>query len=206
MKQLKNWMSVAIVLASVAASRSAPQRAPRPAPVAKRPPASTQPTSEVAKAQAELQQVEKRLWAAFEQTDDYQKADAALKAAQADFEAAEKAAVEQIKGKPEYQAALDAEQKVEEEQVTARTAEAGGATIDPTLATRAMDARMAVHKLESDAGDNDPAAKAAKEKVQTARQAVNALRSKYDATLRADPEYVAARKALDTARAQARHT
>lgn len=157
---------------------------------------------EVIKAQEDLSAVEKRLRDDFEKGDDFTKADAALKQAQGDYDAAVKAAVDKIKDKPEYAAAVDALKKVEDEQITARLNP--GAKVDPELAGRVMDARMAVHKLEIDAGDADPAAKDAKAKVIAAKEAMGALRGKFDESMRQDADYVAAKKALDDARAAAR--
>ncbi|HZZ44353.1 MAG TPA: hypothetical protein VFE58_15570 [Tepidisphaeraceae bacterium] len=178
-----------------AAPRSSPSATPRPAP-------TTAPTSEVAKDQIALEQVEKRLRTTYEQGDDFQKADAAYKQTQTDYDTAVKAAIEKIKTNPEYTAAVDAKQKAEADQLAART---DNSTPDPATATKVMDARMAVHQLETNAGDADPAAKDAKAKLQAAKDAVNVLRSKFDQTMRTDPDYIAAKKTLDDARAQAHH-
>ena len=179
-----------------------PSPAARPAPVARRTPTSN-PSSALTKATTELEQVEKRLRTAYEQTDDFQKADAAVKEAQANYDAAVKAAVEKVKDQPEFAAALENQRKVEDEQFAVRSNP--GAKVDPELATRVMDARTAVRKLEIQAGDADPAAKEAKAKVLAAKEALNAVRAKLDTAMRSDPDYIAARKAVDDARAQSHH-
>jgi hypothetical protein len=171
--------------------------------VARKQPSSNPASGAVAKAAAELEQVEKRLRAGYEQSDEFQKADAAVKEAQAAHEAAVKAAVEKVKDQPEFAAALAAQRKVEDEQFAIRANP--GAKADPDLATRVMDARTAVHKVEIQAGDADPAAKEAKAKLQQAKDQMNAVRAKFEQEMHAQQDYVEAKKALDDARAQARH-
>ena len=180
--------------------REAPHReAPHREATAQR---STTVSPEVVKAQQELEAVEKRLRGEFEKGDEYVKADGDLKQAQAEYDAAVKAAVDKVKEKPEYAAAVEALKKVEDEQLSYRLNP--GAAVDPALATRLMDAKMAVHKLEMDAGDSDPAAKEAKGKVIAARGVVNGLRGKFEASMRQNADWQAAKKALDDARAAAR--
>jgi hypothetical protein len=192
------------VLGLVAAARPVHREAPhreaphREAVAVQRPGVSP----EVVKAQQELEGVEKRLRGEFEKGDEYVKAEGDLKQAQGEYEAAVKAAVDKVKEKPEYAAAVEALKKVEEEQLAYRLNP--GATVDPALATRLMDAKMAVHKMEMDAGDTDPAAKEEKGKVLAARGVVNGLRGKFEASMRQDADWQAAKKALDDARAAAR--
>lgn len=195
-------LMVVPVLALVAAkgARPAPHPAPARQPVSH--PAQQKPTAspEVIKAQEDLDAVEKRLRGEFEKSDDYTKADAALKQAQADYDAAVRSAVEKIKDKPEYAAAQDTLRKVEEEQLAHRLNPS--AAPDPELAGRVMDARMAVRKMELDAGDADPAVKEAKGKLTTAKEAMVQLRAKFEASMKENADYVAAKKALDDAKAK----
>jgi chromosome segregation ATPase len=194
------FVSLVTVGAASPHADGAPARAPRPTPARRAP--STAPTGPVAKATAELEQVEKRYRASFAETDEYKRAEADVKAAQAEHEAAIRAAVEKVKDQPEFAAALEALKKVEDEQFAIRSNP--GAKAEPDLAARAMDARTAVHKLEIQAGDVDPAAKEAKAKLQAAKDALNAVRSRFEQEMHAQQDYTEAKKALDDARAQAR--
>jgi hypothetical protein len=198
------WLVPAVLVLGGAGPRQPQPRheVTHPARAAVKGRASTQQSAEVMKAQAELEAVEKRMRAEFEAGEDFQKADAALKQAQGEYDAAEKGAVEKLKERPEYKAALEAQAKVEDDVATARLNPA--AKPDPELATRLMDARMAVRKLEADAGDADPAVKAAQQKVQAAKEVVGQMRGKFDEQMRGNAEWQEKKKALDEARAQAR--
>jgi len=136
---------------------------------------------------------------AFEKGGDYTKASGELKKSQDAYDAAYKAMVTKLSDQPAYAAAVGEQTKAESDLAAARAASADRAE-SAALAAQAMDARKVVHKLEADAADKDQAVKDAKAKIAASKSAVDALKKTFEETLKADPEYAAAKQAVDAAR------
>ncbi|HZZ44354.1 MAG TPA: hypothetical protein VFE58_15575 [Tepidisphaeraceae bacterium] len=160
---------------------------------------TTSPSDAFAKAQANLTQVERRLWANFEKSDDYTKAATDLKTAQDAYDTTFKSSVTKLTGNPDYTSAIEAQNQAEAALAAART---NGDSNIPSLAIAVMEAKKTVHQLESKAAEQDPEVKEAKTKIADAKAAVDALRKGFSDTIKSDPDYVAAVKAVDESRPQ----
>lgn len=165
------------------------------------PQATTEPASQLGKAQLALTQVERRLWAEFVKQDDYVKAKGALSAAQDNYDAAYKAMVTKLGDKPEYAAATQDQQAAEAALSAARKDPATSQDMIADLAVKARDARAAAHKLEGEAAEKDETLKDAKAKIAEAKSAVDALRKGFMDSLKSNPDYIAAQQAVDEAKA-----
>jgi hypothetical protein len=158
---------------------------------------TTAPSTALAKAQVGLEQVERRLWAGFEKGADYVKAQQDLKGAQDGYDAAYRAMVGKLGERPEYGAAVERQREAEEKMKGAK----GGAGA-AAAAAEVMAARTAVHKMEAEAAEKDEAVKGAKGKVAEAKGVIDGLRKGFAETIKSDPDYVAAEKAVEEAKGQ----
>lgn len=178
--------------------RQEQQQKNQPPPPPPQPRPTTSPSTLIAKAQRDLDTVEKRLRTAFEKGDDYVSASAALKSAQDSYDVAYATMVVKLGDTPDYAAAVRAQKQAESDAAAARRD--GQATADS--AGRVMEARKTVHKLESDAADKDDTVKAAKAKVAEAKTAVDDLRKAFQEKMKEDPDYLAALEAVEEAKAK----
>jgi len=171
---------------------------PPPAP-ADAPPAH-QANPELAKAVADLQDLDKKLKGEFEASPEYTQALADVKQAQTDYDAAAK---EALAGNERYTAGVAAQKDLESKLDAARKNSDERASI-ATLAIDAMNNRMAVRHLEEDACAADPKARDAKTKLKTAQDALSKMRHDFQASLSTNADYAAAKKAVDDARTPAK--
>ena len=106
-----------------------------------------------------------------------------------------------LKTRPDYIAALAAKIKAEDDLDALRNS--GTATDDQisTAADNSMNARTAVTQIETSAMTNDPTVLDAKAKLAVAAAAVADQRNKEELAVQADPDWQAAKKQFDDAKA-----
>ena len=155
---------------------------------------------EHAKRIAELNLVVTKLRQVFNTSPEMVEATAAQKKAQSAYAAAKAKVLESLRTKPEYVAAVairdQARQKLKELQES---------NAQPDQITLAAEARLAaettVDKMENEAYEADAATKEAKSANLTAGMNLSVIRRKFDEDLKTNPDYAAAKSAVETAAA-----
>jgi DNA polymerase II large subunit len=153
--------------------------------------------TEIQKANAQLVAVTAKLRAKFEETQDYKDAAAEQQTAHTDYNAAQKSVQESLASNPQYAAALEARKQAEDKLAAARSE--SPETV-PQLATEAMKARVAVKDIEKNLGGKDESLVKSKAQMDAADEKVAKLHASFEASMKTDPDYVAAKSALDAAR------
>lgn len=156
---------------------------------------------ELAAAQKELNGVADKLRARFEQSDEWKQAQADLKAAQTERDAAIAPALEKVRASAEHKAASDAKTKAAAEVDRLRAAGSTGPEV-AAAARATAEASGAVQKLEADAIAADPAAKAAAAKALESGTNCADLLKKFNDSIKLSPEFEQATKRVEDARAK----
>jgi hypothetical protein len=158
----------------------------------------TEARAERKKAEDNLASVAARVRAESDKSPEMAQALANVKAAEAEYTAAAKPSLEKVQATPEYKAANEARSH-DQVQIDQLHGTAGAEAQIAALAQDAMAQASAANKLESDAVAKDPAALAAKAKVTAANAKLGELRGQMNGSLTKNPDWVAAKKALDDA-------
>jgi hypothetical protein len=153
--------------------------------------------TEIQKANAQLQTVTANLRAKFEETQDYKDAAAEQQTTHTDYNAAMKSVQDSLASNPQYTAAVEARKQAEDKLAAARTESPESV---PQLATESMKARVAVKDIEKTMGGKDEALVKSKAQMDAADEKMAKLHAGFEASMKTDPEYVAAKSALDAAR------
>jgi len=161
----------------------------------------TDAQSDVTRAQAALTEVVTKLRTDFEAGKDWQDAQAAQKAAQAEFEAAKKPVVEAVKRNFKYQTAEKERAEAEKELADLRAKNVIG---DPILkaVNKQADAASEMMKIENEALNADAKVVEARKKLAEATQAVAMLKKQFDSSLTTDAGWMEAKKGVDMAQEQ----
>ena len=161
----------------------------------------TDAQADVTKAQAALAEVVSKLRTDFEAGKDWQDAQAALKQAQMEFEAAKKPVIEAVKKNFKYQTAEKEKIAAEKELADLRTNNVIG---DPILkaVNKQADAISEMMKMENDAMNADPKVVEARKKLAEATTAVALLKKQFDSSVGTDAGWQENKKAVDMAQEQ----
>jgi hypothetical protein len=108
-----------------------------------------------------------------------------------------------LAGKPGYQAAQSLAAEARHKVETLRTQSSATAQERLTAAQAALAARDAVTKMESEALSADEQVSAARQEYAQAAASLAGLRAQFEVAMKADPDYLHARKSLEDARAKA---
>jgi hypothetical protein len=137
----------------------------------------------------------------FEGGKDWQDAQAALKAAQAEFDAAKKPVIEAVKRDFKYQQAEKERVEAEKELADLRARNVIG---DPILkaVNKQADATSEMMKLETNAMNADAKVVEARKKLAEATQAVALLKKQFDSSLTTDAGWMENKKTVDMAQEQ----
>jgi hypothetical protein len=174
---------------------------PPPPPDSSSAPPSTQP-SDLQLAAAAMQKAQKAAIAKFESSPEWTAAATELETDRAAVEAETDVAAASLKADPDYQKALDASAKAEKD-LDDQRANAGVTPEEITeAANKAMVARSAVSQMKLEASSKDPKLVADKAKLSKATTAMNELRKGEKAAVEADPDWQAAKKDYDDAKAK----
>ena len=165
------------------------------------PPAS-QPADPITVATAAMDAAAKKARAAFESGDEWKAANDNCQAARDAYHAASTNVTAALKTRPDYVAAVAAKTKAEDDLDALRNAGATGDQIS-AAADNAMTARTAVTQIESTASTSDPTVVDAKAKLTAANAALAEERKKEELAVQADPDWQAAKKQYDDAKANA---
>ena len=150
-------------------------------------------------AQKELDVVSDKLKQKFEASDEWTQAQAKLKDAREARDKSVAPVTDALHKTPAYQAAISEKEKAASE--IARLRQNGASAAEMTAAaTKVTAATAAVNKLEADAINNDPAAKAASQEFADAGANCGKLRQKFLESIKTTPEFTSAKEALDSAR------
>lgn len=141
---------------------------------------------------ATVKAIEARIRSAFEQRDEWIKARADLKAAQAALEAAKKPVMAKLAAKPEYRKAVEAQQKAEAERDALRNSRATDKLY--AAAQKAIDANFAVVQMENAALAADPKVQEAQKRLDAAEALAAALNQQLQQELETNAEWVEAKK------------
>jgi len=166
--------------------------------------AAAQADDELSNSQKALAGVVSALRQAYEGSPDYVAANTALTDAQGIYQAEVTGVLANLAQRSDYQAIIKAKQAAQDAVERARDS---GVTDDPTvlaeLATPMLIQASAQQKLESDAFDASSSLQAAKNRLASARQAMDSLKGAIEDAIRANPKYADAKLAVDTARIKA---
>jgi hypothetical protein len=143
---------------------------------------------------ATVRAITARMKADFEQRNEWIKAQADLKAAQAAHEAARKPVLAALAKKPEYRKALEAKQKAEAERDALATTNSRSSDKLYEAAGKAIDANFIVVKMENDALAADPNVQQTLKQLNAAQDAVAALNKQFEQELETSLEWVEAKK------------
>ena len=163
-------------------------------------PPTTRPVgNELAITQAKLKAIEAKLQKGFEDSPELKAAVDRVIQAQAACDAARARIVASLSGNPDYQAAV--QQRATAQQAFDQARQSNELSQDQVaiLAQQAMTARAAVMKMENDAMAADPSA--AEKNLAAAKDALQQLRQKHHDSIKNDPDWKAAEKELEDARA-----
>jgi hypothetical protein len=150
-------------------------------------------------AQAKLKEVNDADWAKFQQGADWTAAQSKLTSAQSDLDTAKQAANDAVNNNPDYQTAVAAQKKAEDDLATAKAGDdATPETLSP-LATAVLQAKINLKKVQGDALGNDTGVQTASEKLELAQHDVDMLKLKYQQSLLTDKSYVSAKAGVDAA-------
>lgn len=152
--------------------------------------------AEVVRAQKEVNRVKGRVTAKYESKEEWETAKAALKSAEAAYDAARKKAVVKLYASPEYKAAKDKQLKSEQ----ALQSLQGNSRADPKSLEKAqqdrLEAGIALRNMETAALAAEPKVAENKAKLAEAKKAWDALQDELKEALEQDPEYLAAQEQL----------
>jgi chromosome segregation ATPase len=166
--------------------------------------AAAQADDELSNAQKALAGVVIALRQAHEDSPDYVAANVALAGAQNAYQAELSGVLADLARRSDYQAVIKSKQAAEDAVQRARDS---GATDDPgmlaALAAPMLIQASAQRKLEAEAFDASPSLQAAKNRLASARQAMDSLKQGLEDAIRADPKYADAKLAVDSARSKA---
>jgi hypothetical protein len=162
----------------------------------------TKATSELSKAEDNLGSIAPKLRKEFEATSAWQSAQADLKSAQAEYDAARTPVLEALRQKPAYVAARDVKDRAEADRNVVVNDASSTTEQRAAAATAVLNAGTVVTKMEADALAADPKVVAAHEKLLAANAKVQALEKEFDASIRNNADWKAARKAMDDATAK----
>ena len=141
---------------------------------------------------------------AYEDSPDYVAAKVALHGAQNACQAESAAVLAELARRPDYQAIVKAKQAAQDAVQRARDS---GTTDDPAtlaaLAAPMLVQASAQQKLETQALDASSSLQSAKYRLACAKQAMDSLKRAVEDAIRADPKYVDAKLAVDSARSKA---
>jgi hypothetical protein len=154
-------------------------------------------TAEVNKAQSEQNAIVGKLRVEFERTPDWKTAQAKLKSAQTEFDAARRASLDAMADRPAYRAARAARQQAEADREALRANPTASQDERVRVAKAAFDSAQALAKFESDAIAADPATKAAAAKVAEAKAAAAELLKTFEASCAQNADWQAAQKVID---------
>jgi hypothetical protein len=164
-------------------------------------PPATQPTDPVSVASAAMAAAAKKARAEYETGADWKTANDNWASARDACNSATANVTIALKTRPDYIAALAARTKAEDDLDALRNS--GTATDDQisAAADNAMAARTAVTQIETSAKTNDPTVLDAKAKLAVATAAMADQRNKEELAVEADPDWQAAKKQFDDAKA-----
>ncbi len=162
------------------------------------PTTSPSDNSQAQQALRDMKDAESSIDQMYETSSAWLSAQAAIKQAQSDYDAACIPVIESLKIQPAYQAAVDAQTKAQAD-LTDMQANGSSAQV-ADAAQAAMQAKSAVKDLEQKAIATDPTAADAKSRLNAAYAALAELRQKEQEAVRSDPTWLAAKKQLDAAR------
>ena len=164
-------------------------------------PPATQPADPVSLASAAMAAAAKKARAEYETGADWKTANDNWASARDALHTASANVTVALKTRPDYVAALAAKIKAEDDLDALRNS--GTATDDQisAAADNSMNARTAVTQIEASAMTNDPTVLDAKAKLAIATAAVADQRSKEELAVQADPDWQAAKKQFDDAKA-----
>ncbi|MGA2439880.1 MAG: hypothetical protein ABSH08_02890 [Tepidisphaeraceae bacterium] len=165
---------------------------------------AAQADEELSKAQWAMAGVVDALRQSYQASPDYIAANTALTGAQSDYRAELNGVLANLAQRSDYQAIVKAKQAAQDEVQRARES---GVTEDPAiltaLATPMLIQASAQMKLQTEALDASSSVRAAKNRLASARQAMDSLKRALEDALRADPKYADAKLAFDTAKSKA---
>lgn len=153
----------------------------------------------IADAEAKMTAAAAKARATYEATPDWTNAMAAYLQARSDYNSALTQANKNLMSNADYAAAVDARDKAEAQLDTLRSNGASGDDI-ASAAAAAMAARTQVTKMKGPALATDAGVMAAQGKLTAATAALNQQRVQEQAAVDADPDYQAAKKALEDAK------
>ena len=162
----------------------------------------TKATADLSSAENSLNSIAPKLRKDFEATPAWQTAQAELKTAQVEYDAARKPVLEALHQKPAYIAARDAKDKAEADRNALVSDSAAPADQVTAAATAVLNAGTVVSKMEAETLAVDPKVAAAHTKLLAANAKVQALEKEFDASIKNNSEWKAARKAHDDATAK----
>ena len=164
-------------------------------------PPATQPADPVSIASAAMAAAAKKARAEYEAGADWKTANDNWASARDAVHTASANVAVALKTRPDYVAALAAKTKAEDDLDALRNS--GTATDDQisAAADNSMNARTAVTQIEASASSNDPTVLDAKAKLAVAAAAVADQRNKEELAVQADPDWQAAKKQFDDAKA-----
>jgi hypothetical protein len=158
-------------------------------------------------AQRELEKIGEKLRPKFESSQEWTDAQAALKQAQADRDAAVKPVLDRVHQSDAYKSALATKQKTSAELTRLRAATPPASDPQIADATKAsLDAAQAVAQLENDAVANDAGSKEASAKLALAAAKVGQLRQQFQASIKSSDEYKQAKQAIADAKSAREQT
>jgi hypothetical protein len=173
--------------------KSSPAAKPAPPP----PPPANPAYAELADAKRALKVIHDKLFAAYQQTQPWADATTKVSSARDELEAAKKAAREALSSNPDYQAAVAAKQKAQDDLTAAKASPDSTPESITGPATAVMEASGKISALENDAFSNDSAIIAAQANVTAAKAGLDAEKQEFEASLPSDPDYAAAKKLVD---------
>ncbi|MFI5382267.1 MAG: hypothetical protein ACHRHE_23475 [Tepidisphaerales bacterium] len=162
----------------------------------------TKATTDASKAQDTLNGIVPKLRKEFEASASWQSAQADLKAAQAEYDAARAPVLDALRQTPAYAAARDAKDKAEADRNAVVNDPASTTEQRMAAATAVLNAGTAVTKMEAEALAANTKVTAAHEKLIAANNKVQSLEKEFDASIRSNSDWKAARKAVDDANAK----
>jgi len=133
---------------------------------------------------------------AFESSSDFVAAQAKLAAAQKEYRNAADRVLVIAADRPDYIAAMHSRREAEARLELLRSSHSANATEMSRVANEVMTASAAAHEVEAQALASDQKVQAAKQQMQSARDDVARLRSKFTASLVNDSEWRNSREAM----------
>lgn len=162
--------------------------------------------SEVVKASSAVNLAAVDLHRTFETSADYKAAADAKAKAQTDYETARAPVLEALKAKPEYLAAKGAKDRAEQERDALATSETASIAQKSEAATIVMNTGTVVTRLEGDALAADPKVTDARNRLVDANNRLSQLEKDFEASLKNDPKWQAAKASLDQAKSKEEQT